>query len=112
MKLVLSFLFIIFSSSFVSAEVVLRDGFIPPNGLKTGVKVTCSNENMERSLQNWYADYSESVAKNSTINDLRVTHTTSSSGLVNIRLEGFTFNVEYALQPAAGCGVSSYVESI
>lgn len=95
-----------------SAEVILREGLISPEGIKTGVKVTCADENMESSLSDWYADYSALVRNSTDIRDLKVSHTTSASGFVSIKLSGYSTDVTYGLQPAAGCGVSSYLEPV
>lgn len=104
--LILPILFLF--ANFASAEVILRDGLITPEGIKTGVKITCENENIENSLKRWFEDYSLMVDRAGNINELKVTHTTYKSGLVNIRLTGHTDKLNYALQPAAGCGVNSF----
>ena len=98
-------------SSLSQAEVVLRNGTISPEGIKSGVKVTCTDKKLEESIINWFTGYSNIVKNLSKQAELKVTQQTLASGLVVIRLNGFKSATKYSLQPSSGCGVSSYVET-
>ena len=98
-------------SSLSHAEVVLRDGRISPEGIKSGVKVTCTDKKLEESVVNWFTGYSNIVKNLSKETELKVTQQTLASGLVVIRLNGYTETAKFSLQPSSGCGVSSYIET-
>jgi len=112
MNKVILVLSILLFSQFSLAEVVLRDGFISPQGVKTGVKVSCQNEALETSVKTWFEDYERLIKKFDATKKVEVTKKTGASGLVVITLDGHDEKVHYSLQPSSGCGVNSFIQSI